>query len=303
MLVRVSVWSGPSFALLRLSVSSIYWQGQVELAGGLVAQGELVHAFQRVGVIGAELSRRVVRALLNKRMAFSAWPRPSWDIPSVTCIRATAKGSPMTSPSSWSVAWSRRSPNRARSGLSSLSAASGFKSLKIDPRISFAFSICASRRSAVSLACRSAMAAFAPAVTQTSADHSAQERQQHQDCGQHGPSVPPHEFAQPIPRRGWAGQNRLVVQVAIDVPRQLVGRLVAAVAILVQRLHHDPVQLATQESAEPLRIALPLGRDSRPLPGPACSDGCSGWADSSSRMIRRISSVARRAAAVPCQTG
>ena len=57
----------------------------------------------------------------------------------------------MTSPSSWAVAWSRRSPNRAWSGLPSFSAASGFKSLKIDPRISLAFSICVSRRWAVSL--------------------------------------------------------------------------------------------------------------------------------------------------------
>ena len=46
--------------------------------------------------------------------------------------------------------------------------------------------------------------------------------------------VPPGELAEAIPRRRRAGLHRLVVQVALDVGRQAVGRLVAAVAVLLQ---------------------------------------------------------------------
>ena len=55
MLASVSGWSGPSFAFRSASVSSTELQRPVELAGGGIAVGEVVHARERVGVVGAEL--------------------------------------------------------------------------------------------------------------------------------------------------------------------------------------------------------------------------------------------------------
>ena len=66
--------------------------------------------------------------------------------------------------------------------------------------------------------------------------------------------VPPGELPQPIPGRRRAGLHRLVGQVALEVARQAVGRLVSPVAVLLQRLHHDPVQLAAHQPAQPRRL-------------------------------------------------
>ena len=54
MLPSVSGWSGPSFAFASASVSSWSFSAR-RLAGVDVAGGEVVHADERVGVVGAEL--------------------------------------------------------------------------------------------------------------------------------------------------------------------------------------------------------------------------------------------------------
>ena len=72
--------------------------------------------------------------------------------------------------------------------------------------------------------------------------------------------VPAGQLPQPIAGRGRAGLHRLVRQVALEVAGEAVGRLVAAAAVLLQRLHHDPVQLAAHQSGQPGRLGLPLGR-------------------------------------------
>ena len=66
--------------------------------------------------------------------------------------------------------------------------------------------------------------------------------------------VPPGELAEAVPRRRRARLHRLVVQVALHVRREAVGRLVAAVAVLLQRLHHDPVQLAAHQLRQLRRL-------------------------------------------------
>ena len=47
------------------------------------------------------------------------------------------------------------------------------------------------------------------------------------------------------------------------------GRLVAAVAVLLQRLHHDPVQLALHQLGELRRLGAPIGGQGRQAVGGA----------------------------------
>src|SRR6266851_8409563 len=54
--------------------------------------------------------------------------------------------------------------------------------------------------------------------------------------------IAPGELAETVPPRWRAGLHRLVAQVALHVRRKTASRLVTAVAILIQYLHHDPVQ-------------------------------------------------------------
>ena len=108
---------------------------------------------------------------------------------------------------------------------------------------------------------------------------------------QHRPLVPPRELPQPIPRRRRAGLHRLVVQVALHVRGEAVGRLVAAVAVLLQRLHHDPVQLAAHQLASASPAPCCGWRRSTAAPRSMLSRVL-GLGGSSSRMIRSISSNA-----------
>ena len=86
-----------------------------------------------------------------------------------------------------------------------------------------------------------------------------QQGQQHEQPRQHWPFVPPREFDEAVRRRRRARLNRFVRQVARHVPGQVVGRLVASAAILLQALHHDPVQLTAEQLAQQSRITLPVG--------------------------------------------
>ena len=59
-----------------------------------------------------------------------------------------------------------------------------------------------------------------------------------------------------------SGQDRLAVQVALDVRRQAVGRLVTARTVLLQAFHHDPVEVPAQgmNELDCFSVALPGGR-------------------------------------------
>ena len=56
----------------------------------------------------------------------------------------------------------------------------------------------------------------------------------------------PHELVDRVGAAGGSGPHRLVVQVAAQVQGQRVGRLVAPVAVLLQGLESDPVQVALE---------------------------------------------------------
>ena len=84
--------------------------------------------------------------------------------------------------------------------------------------------------------------------------------------------------------------------------RQPVRRLVAARAVLLQRLHHDPVQLPAHELPEPPRVGLAVGRDGRELLAEQRADPRARprrllLADDPADLV-----VRRLAAAAPCRT-
>ena len=61
--------------------------------------------------------------------------------------------------------------------------------------------------------------------------------------------VPAPRFLKSIGRARRTGDDRFVVQVPLEVRGQTVGRLVAARAVLLQALHHDPVEIAVELDA------------------------------------------------------
>ena len=78
------------------------------------------------------------------------------------------------------------------------------------------------------------------------ADHAGNQREQHQRSREHRSLVAAKEFSQPVGHRRRKGLHRLMVEIPFHVPRQPVDRRVPARAILLQTLHHDPVEIAAQ---------------------------------------------------------
>jgi hypothetical protein len=72
--------------------------------------------------------------------------------------------------------------------------------------------------------------------------------------------VAPHELPEAVPPARRTGLDRLVLEVPLDVPGQSARRLVAARAILLERPHHDPVQLAPHLAGQPGGIGAALRR-------------------------------------------
>ena len=97
-------------------------------------------------------------------------------------------------------------------------------------------------------------------------EHNAAGHQQHDAQKRRGdqcPLVPSGELAEAIPCRRRAREHRLIRQIALHIHREAVGRLVTSVAVLLQRLHHDPVQLAAYLPAQIARLALAIARRRR----------------------------------------
>ena len=118
--------------------------------------------------------------------------------------------------------------------------------------------------------------------------------QQHKRGGAEddGCAVAAEKLASAVGGGGRAGGDGLVVEVAADVGDEGVGGLVAAVAVLFEALHDDPVELAADLSGRAgggrcWRLAETVERVS-----PRELRRVLGRGGSSSRMIRRISSKA-----------
>ena len=93
-----------------------------------------------------------------------------------------------------------------------------------------------------------------------------QEREDEEQAGRHGPSVPPHELAGPVAERVGTGADRQAVQVPPHVARELLDRLVAAGRLLAEGGQQDGVEvppeaapelLGATDGAGPLRIGRP----------------------------------------------
>ena len=67
MLTSVSGWSGPSLAFVSLSVSSKSGRARSSFPACLIRPGEVVHAGERVGMVGAELGFHELERLLEER--------------------------------------------------------------------------------------------------------------------------------------------------------------------------------------------------------------------------------------------
>ena len=123
------------------------------------------------------------------------------------------------------------------------------------------------------------------------ADDAAHQGQDHRGSRQDRPLVPPHEFAQPVAQRRGTRLHRLVMQIMLDVHGQAVGRLVAPLPVLLQRLHHDPVEVALDQQTQLGRLR-PAVRPRFAASHSVVESRLLGFCGSSSRMIRRISSIA-----------
>src|SRR5262245_27751113 len=53
------------------------------------------------------------------------------------------------------------------------------------------------------------------------------------------------------------------MQIALDIRRERAGGLVAAIAVFLESLHHDPIQLAANELAEPPWFTVAVCRHRR----------------------------------------
>ena len=95
------------------------------------------------------------------------------------------------------------------------------------------------------------------------ADHAGDQGQQDQQPREHRTLVPPHKLPQPVCRRRRTRLHRFIRKVALYVHREAVGRLVAAVAVLLQRLHHDPIQFASHQLRQPRRFRPAVGGQRR----------------------------------------
>ena len=97
-------------------------------------------------------------------------------------------------------------------------------------------------------------------------------------------------------RRRRAGLDGVALEMAPDVAGEAAGRLVASRPVLLERLHHDPVEIAAHQPGQPRRLDF---RDAA-TDGKRSRESLSrvlGLGGSSSRMRRRISESRPRAAA------
>src|SRR5207249_9023309 len=70
--------------------------------------------------------------------------------------------------------------------------------------------------------------------------------------------VPANQFLETVDSTGWTRDYRFVQQVALHIRPQSIGRLVTPSPVLLQRFHHDPIQVSAKKRDEPWSVALAL---------------------------------------------
>ncbi len=98
------------------------------------------------------------------------------------------------------------------------------------------------------------------------ADHRGQQSGERDGARAHHQPVPADEAASAVDRARRARHHRLARQVAPDVVGELRRRAVAALAVLLDRLEHDPVEIAAQASHQLGRVGRARAGDLGRLP-------------------------------------
>src|SRR5687768_12024478 len=73
--------------------------------------------------------------------------------------------------------------------------------------------------------------------------------------------MPPRPFSKAIPRRRWPSFDRLVMQMMLNVCREVIHRRVAQGPVFLQTLHDDPVEFTRKQLPQPTRIAFAVVTD------------------------------------------
>jgi hypothetical protein len=69
--------------------------------------------------------------------------------------------------------------------------------------------------------------------------------------------VPTRHFLEPVKLTGRTGEDRFVVEMPLEIERQAVGSIVTTGAVLLQALHHDPVEVALELVQQLRRVSRP----------------------------------------------
>ena len=77
--------------------------------------------------------------------------------------------------------------------------------------------------------------------------------------------VTPKRLLEAVEFTRWAGKDRLVVQVTQNVMGQPVGRLVTPRPVLLQTLHHNPIQIPAHQVNQLRRLGMTLLGDRGPV--------------------------------------
>ena len=80
----------------------------------------------------------------------------------------------------------------------------------------------------------------------------------HEGPRRHSHPVAAGKLAQLVGSTRWTREDWLALQMTLDVHGQAVGCLISPIAILLQRLDHDPIQVSTQFMQQRLRIGSAL---------------------------------------------
>src|SRR5262245_2248363 len=68
--------------------------------------------------------------------------------------------------------------------------------------------------------------------------------QRYRSACREGESVAPNRLLKPVRCTWRTGDHRFIVEVSLEISLKTVGRLVAAIAVFLQALHHDPIQVS-----------------------------------------------------------